>query len=141
MRTLLVILLLGLTTVRAEETAKKMGTVHLYGYLNQDWLPFADAELISVKPGLVHFKFGSQVIEHSGCFSVTQAVPKKEKKWWQFGSAPTPERVSLVILYGFMKVEMMPFRDADIYEKGEGFIVFDFGDTRYTHCGKYSIQR
>jgi hypothetical protein len=94
-----------------------------------------------VKPGLVHFKTATREIEHSGRFSIVQAAPKKEKKWWQFGNADVPEQVSLLIIYGYMTLEMMPFRDAEIYEKQEGFIVFEVGDTRYTHCGKYSINR
>lgn len=140
MRYFLLVLFLLLGRLEAKEDAQ-VGSVHLYGYLGREWLPFADVELLSVQPGLVRFRTSSQEIEHSGRFTVTQAATKKEKKWWQFGSSDAPEHVAMVVLYPFATLEMAPFRDVDIYEKREGFIVFEIGSTRYTHCGRYSIHR
>ncbi len=138
MKKLLLIVACVLPFITAPQSeAAESCIVHLYDYLGMDWMPFANAELVSVKPGLIRFKYGSKEIEHSGRFSIQQSAA--EKKWWQFGS--NGEEVGLVIFYGYMKMEMIPFREPKVFDKRGSFVVFEVGGMRYTHCGRYSIQR
>ena len=141
MRLFLIVTLLGFVPLHAKEETKAIGTVHLYGYLDMDWTPFFNAELLSVKPGLLRIRSGNQEIEHAGRFTVEQSATKKEKKWWQFGRETEPERVKMVILYDYAGMGMAEFYNADVYDKREGFIVIEIGGTRYTHCGRYTIER
>lgn len=142
MRTFFILLVLGVVSLCAKAEEKASATVHLYGFFNKPWWPFANAEVVSVEPGLIRFKKADKEFEHSGRFSIVQEVaPKQEKKWWQFSGAAPIEKAELLILYDFMRLEYMPFRKVEIYLKQPTFIVFECNGRRITHCGKYSLRK
>jgi hypothetical protein len=98
------------------------------------------ADVISIKKGVLKFRFGGKDFDYSGNFSIMLTKPRQHKNPY-FGLG-TPEKAKLLTLGGFFKGEpdeTMLLPNATIWEKSDGFIVAVALEKEWIHSGNYTI--
>jgi hypothetical protein len=116
-------------------SGSEYGFVYLYGYMNMKVFPITKAEIIEVEPRLIKIKYNGREISHAGGYSIIQPRPKKGF-WSKDG-----EKAEMVILYGFMGMDMFPLGKAEVIKTKNDLIIVDSGKKRYSHSGRYQIQK
>jgi hypothetical protein len=98
-------------------------------------------DVISIKKGVLKFRFSEKDFNYSGDFSVLLMTPREHQNpYFGFGK---PEKAKLLTLGDFFKDEKdgtVILQDAVIWEKSDGFIDAVAGDKEWILSGSYSIS-
>lgn len=95
------------------------------------------ADVISMKPESLKFRFNGQDYSYSGHYGVMLYTPRQHKK--PLLGLGSPETAKILILEHWGS-DSMPLQNATIWEKGKGFIDAVAFDKEWIYSGTYTIQ-